>query len=111
MENQILWYPVANGEGKFIASPEVLERIEAENLIAFRYVDEKGNPTQEYPFNPNGSTNAIVGITDTTGRILGLMPHPECFVRVEQHPNWRRGEIKSPHGFPLFENIVKFVAQ
>lgn len=109
LEDQVLWYPVAHGEGKFMASPKNLEEIEKENLVAFRYVDEKGNPTQKYPANPNGSTNAIVGITDKTGRVLGLMPHPECFVRREQHPNWRRGLIESPQGLPLFKNIVKFV--
>lgn len=109
MENQILWYPVAHGEGKFVANSKNLEKIEKENLVAFRYVDEKGNPTQKYPDNPNGSTNAIVGISDETGRVLGLMPHPECFVRREQHPNWRRGTIDSPQGLPLFKNIVKFV--
>ncbi len=111
LENQIIWYPVAHGEGKFMATPKVLSQIEKENLVAFRYVDDKGLPTQKYPDNPNGSTNAIVGISDETGRVLGLMPHPECFVRIEQHPNWRRGGVSNPQGLPLFENIVKFVNQ
>ena len=109
MDDQIIWYPVAHGEGKFMATPKALSRIEKENLVAFRCVDRKGNPTQKYPDNPNGSTNAIVGISDETGRVLGLMPHPECFVRIEQHPNWRRGEVPSPQGLPLFENIIEFV--
>ncbi len=107
--DEIIWMPIAHGEGKFLAEQKVLDRVEKENLVAFRYVDEKGNPTQKYPDNPNGSMNAIVGITDETGRVLGLMPHPECFVRREQHPNWRRGLIESPQGLPLFKNIVKFV--
>ncbi len=111
MENETIWYPVAHGEGKFVATPKVLNQIEKDNLVAFRYVDDNGKPTQKYPDNPNGAMNAIVGISDETGRILGLMPHPECFVRIEQHPNWRRGEVKSPQGLPLFENIVKFVQQ
>ncbi|MEK9207638.1 MAG: phosphoribosylformylglycinamidine synthase subunit PurQ, partial [Patescibacteria group bacterium] len=109
LDDQIIWYPVAHGEGKFMATPKALSRIEKENLVAFRYVDRKGNLTQKYPDNPNGSTNAIVGISDETGRVLGLMPHPECFVRIEQHPNWRRGEVPSPQGLPLFENIIEFV--
>lgn len=109
MTDQILWYPIAHGEGKFMSTSRVVDKIEKENLVAFRYVDDSGLPTQKYPDNPNGSTNAIVGISDETGRVLGLMPHPECFVRIEQHPNWRRGEVKSPQGLPLFENIVKFV--
>ncbi|OGH47572.1 MAG: phosphoribosylformylglycinamidine synthase I [Candidatus Levybacteria bacterium RIFCSPLOWO2_01_FULL_39_10] len=111
LENQIIWYPVAHGEGKFFARPNVLSKIEKDNLVAFRYVDESGVPIQNYPDNPNGSINAIVGISDITGRVLGLMPHPECFVRAEQHPNWRRGNVNSPQGLPLFKNIVNFVSQ
>ncbi len=109
LENQIIWYPVAHGEGKFFATPKVLSQIEKDNLVAFRYVDSLGLPTQKYPDNPNGSINAIVGISDESGRVLGLMPHPECFVRIEQHPNWRRAKIIRPQGLPLFENIVEFV--
>lgn len=108
IDNEIMWLPVAHGEGKFFGNAKTLKEIEARNLVAFRYVDEKGNPTQNYPDNPNGSLNAIVGITDITGRILGMMPHPECFIRKEQHPNWRRGKVKVM-GLPLFENIVRFV--
>lgn len=107
--NGVISYPVAHGEGKFFTTKDVLSEIEKKHLVTFRYVDEKGNPTQEYPKNPNGSLNAIVGICDTTGRILGMMPHPECFVRIEQHPNWRRIKIDRPHGLPLFENMVNFI--
>lgn len=115
LEEQIIWYPVAHGEGKFLTDKKTLAKIEDNNLVAFRYVDENGNPTQSYPENPNGSLNAIVGVSDETGRILGMMPHPECFVREEQHPNWRRGKQSlslrdkvKVGGLPLFENIVKF---
>jgi phosphoribosylformylglycinamidine synthase len=108
-EEEIVWMPVAHGEGKFVANTKVLEKLEKENLVAFRYVDENGKTTQKYPENPNGSLNAIVGISDTTGRVLGLMPHPESFVRREQHPNWRRGVIKEAQGLPLFKNIVDFI--
>lgn len=109
LNNGIVTYPIAHGEGKFFASSQTMQTIEQSNLVVFRYVDERGNPTQLYPKNPNGALNAIGGICDTTGRVLGLMPHPECFVRREQHPNWRRMKIEKPHGLPLFENIVKFV--
>lgn len=111
LQGQIIDYPIAHGEGKFFTDEKTLKQVEENNLVAFRYVDEKGNPTQQYPQNPNGALNAIVGISDTTGRILGMMPHPECFVRVQQHPNWRRGKIKKPQGLPLFENIVKYVKE
>lgn len=109
LRGQIISYPVAHGEGKFFTTPENLKRIEDENLVVFRYVDEKNNPTMKYPKNPNGALNAIGGICDATGRILGLMPHPECFVMIEQHPNWRRGEINKPDGLPLFQGIIDFV--
>ncbi len=109
LKGKILNYPVAHGEGKFFTTKDVLSEIEKKQLVAFRYVDEKGKPTQEYPQNPNGSLNAIVGICDTTGRILGMMPHPECFVRIEQHPNWRRTKIDKPHGLPIFENMINFL--
>lgn len=107
MDHEIMWLPVAHGEGKFFTTEKTLKDIEAQNLVAFRYVDENGNLTQKYPDNPNGALNAVVGITDATGRILGMMPHPECFIREEQHPNWRRGKV-NVDGLPLFENIVKF---
>lgn len=111
LNNGIVSYPVAHGEGKFFANNETIKTIEQSNLVVFRYVDEKGDPTQKYPYNPNGALNAIGGICDTTGRILGLMPHPECFVRVGQHPNWRREKIEVPHGLPLFQNMISYVKQ
>ena len=111
LEDEIIWYPVAHGEGKLFALPKILNEIEKEHLVAFRYIDDEGSPTQKYPDNPNGSINAIVGISDTSGRILGLMPHPECFVRIEQHPNWRRGTVKRPQGISLFENMVRFARE
>lgn len=100
-------YPVAYGEGKFFAQEKTLNKIEKDKLVVFRYTDDTGNSTMEYPKNPAGALNSIGGICDTTGRILGLMPHPECFVRAEQHPNWRRGKVEVM-GLPLFENMVKF---
>jgi len=108
MDEKILMYPIAHGEGKFFTDNKTLRQIEEKNLVAFRYIDANGNPTQDYSDNPNGALNAIMGVTDSTGRILGMMPHPECFVRQEQHPNWRRGKVKID-GLPLFENIVNFI--
>lgn len=104
-------YQVAHGEGKFFADPRILENIEGENLVVVRYIDEKGSPTQKYPDNPNGSLHAIAGICDPSGRILGLMPHPERFVRREQHPNWRRMPGLEPQGLPIFQKMVAYAAQ
>ena len=102
---------VNHGEGKFFADKKILDQLEKNRLIVFRYVDEKGNPTMHYPENPNGALRSIAGITDKTGRILGLMPHPEKFVEITQHPNWRREKFDKPHGQMFFERIVRFVKQ
>lgn len=102
-------YQVAHGEGKFFTHPQTLDRVEKENLVGLRYVNGDGKPTGKYPHNPNGSLNAIAGVTDTTGRILGLMPHPERFVRREQHPNWRRMPSLKPQGLPIFKNMIEFI--
>lgn len=103
------YFAVNHGEGKFFSSPDVIKKMEDENLVVFRYVDSQGNPTQKYPQNPNGSLNAIAGITDPSGRVLGLMPHPEKFVDVTQFPNWRRDKIVKPHGAFIFEGMINFV--
>lgn len=105
---QIVSYQVAHGEGKFYTNEKTLKIIEDKNLVALRYVDEKNNPTQSYPHNPNGALHAIAGITDPTGRILGLMPHPERYVLSHQHPNWKSMRDNTPHGIPLFKNAIAF---
>lgn len=71
-----------------------LQRLQDENLIALQYTHpETGEATQEHPWNPNGSPLAIAGLTDPTGHILGLMPHPEAFHHATNHPGWTRGEV------------------
>ncbi len=109
--SQILDIAVNHGEGNFFADKQKIKKIEDDQLVAIRYVDKNGTATEKYPQNPNGSLNAIAGITDSTGRILGLMPHPEKFVDITQHPNWRREKFIKPHGAYFFENLVKFAQQ
>jgi len=85
---------VNHGEGKFYTNRKTLKKIEDQNLVIYRYVDNRNNFTQKYPENPNGSMNAIAGICDSTGRIVGLMPHPEKFVDKWQkyyRPNIEKG--------------------
>jgi len=106
-----LSFHVAHGEGKFYAEPDKLERIENNNQVVFRYCDALGNPTQEYPQNPNGSLNAIAGITDPSGQILGLMPHPERSVVKTQYENWRRMGNFKPQGLEVFERMVSYASQ
>jgi phosphoribosylformylglycinamidine synthase I len=85
-----IYLPVAHGEGKIVAKDKpTLDKLQAENYVAFKYVDENGNEGG-YPINPNGSVNSIAGFTDSTGRVLGLMPHPERHIRHTQHPRWTR---------------------
>ncbi len=102
--------PVRHGEGKLIPSDSAcLRRLEEENLIALQYIDPTSREvTQDYPANPNGSPLGIAGLTDPTGRVLGLMPHPEAFHHVTNHPGWTRGEL-SPPGTMLFVNAVRYL--
>lgn len=104
--------PVAHGEGKFLAKDEeTLARLKRENLVVFRYLDRQGEPAKSFPENPNGSVDAIAGITDATGRILGLMPHPERHSLPHHHPQWTRDRIADAGaGLRLFENLVRAAA-
>ena len=104
-----LYLPVRHGEGKFIfRSEKVRERVVKQNQIVIQYVDRKGNLVG-YPFNPNGSELNIAGICDETGRILGLMPHPEAFLFPQNHPRWTRETIKTGQGLKVFQNGVNYV--
>ncbi len=98
-----MYIPIAHGEGKLVAEPGVADKLN----IVVQYVDEKGNTGAGYPYNPNGSINDIAGICDASGRIFGLMPHPEDFIRGTQHPRWtREPPRKSGDGLQLFQNAV-----
>lgn len=97
--------PIANGEGRFTAPPEVLLRLTDNGQVALRY------DTSADGGNPNGSDDAIAGICDPTGLVFGLMPHPERFTVATQHPQWTRqgGEFLSQTmpGLRFFENAVE----
>ncbi len=110
-ERQI-YLPVAHGEGKVVTADEAtLERLKSEGYIAYKYVGPEGEEGP-YPINPNGSVEAIAGLTDSTGRVMGLMPHPERFVRRTQHPQWTRlGEDLDPDGIKIFRNAVRYVQE
>lgn len=83
--------PVAHGEGRFVVrDARVLERLKAKRQIALRYVHADGSAARGYPDNPNGSEHDIAGICDPSGRVLGLMPHPERNLTPWNHPHWTR---------------------
>ena len=87
--------PIRHGEGRFVArDAELLQQLEGSNLVALRYADPAtGEPALDFPDNPNGSANAIAGICDPTGRVFGLMPHPEAYLSPFNHPHWTRQKI------------------
>lgn len=81
---------VRHGEGRFVVkSPDVLSALESRHLAAARYASSDGGPAP-YPLNPNGSLADIAGICDPTGRVFGLMPHPEAYWFPQTHPEWHR---------------------
>jgi phosphoribosylformylglycinamidine synthase subunit PurQ / glutaminase len=109
-----LYFPVRHGEGKFVAGTEaVLNRIRDEQLVALRYADLRtGEPTLKYPDNPNGSPDAIAGICDPSGRLFGLMPHPEAFLHRTNHPRWTREELpEEGQGVALLRNGIDFIRE
>lgn len=104
-----MYLPVRHGEGKVVAQDQHLySDLENQNLIAFYYTDPKGKITKKYPFNPNGSPLGIAGLTDPSGHILGLMPHPEAYNHPTNHPNWTGGQ-RSMLGTALFINAVQYL--
>lgn len=107
---EIIYLPVAHGEGKFIPkNNDILAYLRKNNQIVFQYVDERGRRSG-YPDNPNGSIDDIAGICDTTGRVLGMMPHPERHVLGTQHPRWtREGLKKFGDGIEIFKNGINYV--
>jgi len=107
-----IYLPIAHGEGKVVfENNDVFEKIKADDRVTFRYVDKDGN-FGEFPINPNGSIDSIAGLCDSTGRVMGLMPHPERFVRTTQHPHWTRLADKSgADGRTIFDNAAKYVKE
>ncbi|MBI2011883.1 phosphoribosylformylglycinamidine synthase subunit PurQ [Candidatus Daviesbacteria bacterium] len=109
---------VAHGEGKFFATEEVLKQMKIKGLVALRYVAGEICQYQNLPHNPNGALDGIAGITDETGRILGLMPHPERSMFFTQRPDWpylkeklnREKKImpKYTKALEIFKNAIKY---
>ncbi|MBL8862363.1 MAG: phosphoribosylformylglycinamidine synthase I [Planctomycetes bacterium] len=107
--------PAAHGEGRFVVRDEaVLRRLEARGQIALVYAREDGTTADAYPANPNGSVRSIAGICDPTGRVLGLMPHPERNIDPWHHPHWTRSALSGARtegeGLEFYRRLVRAAA-
>jgi len=103
--------PVRHGEGKFIPKNDaVLAKLRANGQVALRYTRPDGAPArEEFPWNPNGAVDDIAGICDPSGRIFGLMPHPEAYVDRTNHPQWTRLLLpEEGAGLQVFRNAVAY---
>ncbi len=100
LNGRVITLPIAHGEGQFRTRVSTLTMLEQYNLIPLRYLA-----------NPNGSTNDIAGICNPSGRIFGLMPHPERYVKSSQYVNWRRTFHTEPHGLGIFTNGIAYAAK
>ena len=105
--------PVRHGEGKLIIKNEEIKKVIIENnLNCLSYCDENGSETAEYPQNPNGSDLNCAAITNESGQVFGMMPHPEAFLSLYNHPNWGQLKRQNPkisedgEGLQIFKNIV-----
>jgi len=113
-------FPVRHGEGKFYAADDTLKRLFQNNQVVMQYADHDGNPSDgRWPSNPNGSLFDIAGICDPSGRIFGLMPHPEAFNHFTNHPDWTRQKLalarqgkridqEEGGGIAIFRNAVEY---
>ncbi len=110
-----IYLPIRHGEGKFVVDSEAtLQLIEQKHLSVLKYSDpEYRAATMEFPWNPNGSINAIAGLCDESGRLFGLMPHPEAYVHRTHHPRWTREKEQSEEGMGLwlYQNAVRYICE
>src|SRR5262245_40081917 len=104
--------PVAHGEGRLIVREEwILQGLKQSGQVVLSYIGPDGGPPA-YPHTPSGSQENVAGLCDVSGRVLGLMPHPERHVLPTQHPRWtRRGLADEGDGLRLFRNAVQFFQQ
>ena len=98
-DGQLLRLPIAHGEGRYVAEPDTLQRLEDEQRVVFRYVNSRGEASQDA--NPNGSANNIAGIVNTEGNVLGMMPHPERAVE---------SVLGSTDGLAIFQGMLARVS-
>jgi phosphoribosylformylglycinamidine synthase I len=108
-----MYLPIAHAEGKFVARDEAtLNRLDAGGQLVLRYTLERGQKSESnaipYPANPNGAQLNVAGLCDETGRVFGLMPHPERHIDPTHHPRWTREPRDRGDGLAVFENAVRY---
>ncbi len=109
--------PSRHGEGKLVFIDDATRaRAQAQHLVPVRYVDAAGEPTEVWPDNPNGSASGMAGLCDGTGRVFGLMPHPEAYLYPQSHPRWiaQRDQGRLPavgQGLGILANGVRAAVQ
>jgi len=112
-DDDFIYTPVAHAEGKFVPrDDEVLAAMRENGQIVLRYTDAEGRTGAGYPCNPNGAVDDIAAVCDPTGRILGMMPHPERHCLPIHHPRWTREGLKDRgDGLCIFERAVNFATE
>ncbi len=107
-----LYLPVRHGEGKVIGkNAGFTKELVSLNQVPVMYcAPDDPIPTMDYPHNPNGSEESVAGVCDPTGRVFGLMPHPEAFVHRTNHPRWTRERLEEKGGgLVIFENAAEYL--
>ncbi len=112
---ETMYLPMAHAEGRFAATPDAIDQLDRAGQLALRYCDEHGHTGTEtlpFPINPNGAQRNVAGICDPTGRIFGLMPHPERHFEATHHPFWTRRTNQPEYGDgrQMFVNAVSYFA-
>ena len=110
-----MYLPMAHAEGKFVARDEAcLQSLRAAGRLAIRYCKNEDGGVQDellpFPFNPNGADANVAGVCDESGRVFGLMPHPERHIDPTHHPYWTRREQQPEFGdgMVVFQNAVNW---
>ncbi|MEL6106918.1 MAG: phosphoribosylformylglycinamidine synthase subunit PurQ [Planctomycetota bacterium] len=108
-----MYLPMANAEGKFVARHEsILRELADSGRLCLRYTADESSPATDelidFPANPNGADFNVAGVCDSSGRVLGLMPHPERHIDATQHPYWTRRDEQpeAGDGLAMFQNAV-----
>jgi phosphoribosylformylglycinamidine synthase len=111
-----MYLPIAHAEGKFVARDRAtLDQLASGGQLVLRYASSPGETgdfaaTVPYPANPNGAEANVAGVCDESGRVLGLMPHPERHIDPTQHPRWTREPRERGEGLVIFENAIRYFA-